>query len=151
MPTSSENREPGSYPLRWFALSIAGGFFLSFFVYWVFAALLAVSLGAVATTFKQTRQGQRVSAWLALPAVGVFAFAAGSFLHGFSSPQDVDFRGRVVMGATELLLMIFAGGNLPLEGAARVAPWRHVAVAWVVLTGLVFLLSAWMRRHRHRL
>lgn len=148
MSPSPENRERRPHPLQWFALSIAGGFFLSFFVYWVFAALLALSLGAVATAFDRARRGERVSLWLALPATTVFAFVAGSFLHGFSSQPNVDFRGRVVMGATEMFLMLITGGDLPLEGVARIAPWRHVAASWVALTGLVLLLGGWRKRRR---
>ncbi len=147
MPTSPESRERQSHPLQWFALSLAGGFLVSFFVYGVFAALLALSLGAVATAFARARQGERISLWLALPATAVFAFAAGSFLHGFSFQPNVDFRGRVVRGATEVLLMTFTGGDLPLEGVARISPWRHIAGSWVALTALVLLLG-WWREHR---
>jgi hypothetical protein len=138
---SSPNRAQRSHPLQWFALSIAGGFFLSFFVSWVFAASLALSLGAVATGFNQARQGQRVSAWLALPATAVFAFVIGSFLQGFLYQPEVDFRARIVTGATEVVVMIFSGGELPLEGVKRISPWRHVAASWVALTGLTLLFG----------
>lgn len=150
MSTYPENRDRGPHRLQWFALSIAGGFFLSFFVYWVSAALLALSLGAVATAFDRARRGERVSRWLALPATAVFAFVAGSFFHGFSFQPNVDFRGRVVMGATEVFLMTSTGGDLPPEGATRIAPWRHVALSWVALTGLVLLLDRARERRRSR-
>jgi hypothetical protein len=150
MPTYPD-RAPRRHPLQWFALSITGGFFLSFFVTWVFAALLALSLGAVATGFDQARQEQRVSAWLAVPATGVFAFALGSFLQGFLYEADqanIDVRARVMTGGAEVILMIFSGGNLPFEGVARISPWRHVAVTWVVLTTVVLLLGWWRARRR---
>lgn len=149
MPNHTD-RERRSHPLQWFALSIAGGFFVSFFVYWAFAALLALSLGAVATAFDQARQDRRVSAWLALPATGVFAFVIGSFLQGFAHQAEIDLRARIVTGATEVVLMIFSGGDVPLEGAARVWPWRHVAGSWMALTGIVLLLGGWMKHRRNR-
>lgn len=142
------DRAPRSHPLQWFAVSLAGGFFLSFFVYWIFAALLALSLGAVATAFDQARQERRTSAWLALPAPGVFALLIGSFSQGFACQLDVNLRGRIVMGAAEVGMIIFTGGETPLEGVARVSPWWHVAVSWVVLTGIVLLLGGWMQRQR---
>lgn len=149
MPTYPD-RAKRPHPLQWFALSIAGGFFLSFFVYWVFAALLALSLGAVATGFARAREDRRISAWLVLPAPGVFAFVIGSFFHGFAYQAEVSLRGRIVMGVAEVGLMTFTGGETPLEGAARISPWGHVAVSWVALSAVALFLNAWIGRHRPR-
>lgn len=125
---------------------MAGGFFLSFFVHWVFATLLALALGAVATAFDQTHRGQRVSAWLALPATGVFAFIVGSFLDGFGRDSQMLFQARLAKGALETIAMMFAGGVLPFEGSQRLSPWSYVATAWVVLTITAILLGRWLER-----
>lgn len=147
---SDPDRAQRAHPLQWFALSIAGGFFLSYFVYWIFAALFALSLGAVATGFDQARQGQRVSAWLSVPATGVFAFVTGSFVQGFAHPAGIDIRSRIVIGAAEAVLMMVSGGDVPLEGVERISPWPHVAVAWVAFTSLVLWVGRWRERVRAR-
>lgn len=148
MSTYPENRERRPHPLQWFALSIAGGFFLSFFVYWAFAALLALSLGAVATAFDQARQGPRVSTWLALPLTGVFAFVTGAFVQGFTYQAETNVRARIVTGAAEVVLMIFTGGDTPIEGVDRVSPWRHVAISWITLTAVAPLVGRCVERRR---
>lgn len=150
MPTHPDRPSAAPQPLQWFAFSIAGGFFLSFFVYWVFAALFSLSLGALATAFDQARLHQRVSIWLAVPGQAVFAFVAGSFLHGFSSLPEFDFRARLIAGALEAGVMMLGGGVVPIEGAKRLSPWSHIAGSWAGFTAVTLLVGLWLARRRVR-
>lgn len=150
MPTYPDRPPAAPQPLQWFALSIAGGFFLGLFVYWAFAALFALSLGALATAFDQARLHQRVSIWLAVPGPAVFAFVAGSFLQGFSGPPEIDLRARLIAGALEAGVMMFSGGVVPIEGVQRLSPWPHIAGCWIGLTAVTLSVGSWLARRRVR-
>lgn len=115
-------------------MALPAGFLASFFASPLFAVLLALSLGALAAACSAAWRREPVAAWLAVPAAGVFALVAGSFVHGFVRHPDMRPMARVLEGGAEALAVVCANGQLPFEGAAPLAPWWHVAVAWVVFS-----------------
>lgn len=129
---------PGEKPLppavRWFALSLAAVFPVTFFASPVFAVSLALSLGAVATALDLARQDQRVPVWLILPGTCVFAFLLGGFADGFARHPQMNFTGRMIEGGGETILMTFTQGHLPFEGTEPLQPWAWVGASWIGLS-----------------
>jgi len=133
---------PGEKPLppvvQWFALGLAAVFPVTFFTNPVFAASLALSLGALATALDLARQDRRIPAALIFPGTCVFAFLLGVFADGFARHPQAHFTGRVLEGGGETILMIFSEGHLPFEGTEPLRPWVWVGASWVGLS-----LAAW--------
>ena len=127
-------------PLGWFALGLPVAFLLNFFTSPGFAGALGLSFGAALMAFSLRRGGGHVPLWLALPGPAVFAFLAGSFGHGFLRHAEIKTPARIAEGLGEALLMVFANGELPLEGAQRLNPWPGIGAVWLglsILAGIV--------------
>lgn len=120
--------------LEWFGLALPAGLLAAFFVAPFSAALLALSLGATAAACYAAGRREPVAIWLAVLATGVFALVAGSFIHGFVRHPELRPLARVLEGGAETLAVVWVHGQLPLEGAPPLAPWRHVAGAWAVFS-----------------
>lgn len=133
-------------PLGWFALGLPAAFLLSFFTNPAFAGTLGLSFGAALMAFALRRDRGPVPLWLALPGPAVFAFVSGSFAHGFLRHAEMRTPARVAEGVGEVLLMILANGDLPVEGSQRLDPWPWIGITWLGLT--LFVGAVWWRTPR---
>lgn len=132
-------------PLSWLALGLPVAFALSFFTSPAFAAAFGLSFGAALMAFALRRDRRPVPRWLALPGPAVFAFIAGSFGHGFLRHPEMKTPARLAESMGEVLLTIWANGDLPLEGSPRLNPWPWIGAAWIGLT-LVAGAILWRRQ-----